>query len=97
LNREEDVKYLAFFFSRQKYPIYSSCIEGAIVPQLVTIIAFNMAMNKVKEKCEGAIRKLISKLEIQFPEQEIMIALGVVYPQYWVVDLIGTKDFFFSP
>jgi hypothetical protein len=47
-----------------------------------------MAMNKVKEECEGATRKLISKLEMRFPKQEIMIALGVVY---WVANPITTK------
>jgi hypothetical protein len=54
-----------------------------------------MAMNKVKEECEGATRKLISKFDMQFPEQEIVTTLGVVYPQYWVVDLIVKEDFFF--
>jgi hypothetical protein len=56
-----------------------------------------MAMNKVKEECEKAIRKLISKLEMQFLEQEIMITLNVAYPQYWVVDsTIVEKTFFLT-
>jgi hypothetical protein len=54
-----------------------------------------MAMNKVKEECEGAAQGLISELEVQFPEQEIMIALGVVYPLYWVVDPTTAKEIFF--
>jgi hypothetical protein len=29
------------------------------------------------------------------PKQEIMITLGVVYPQYWVVDLTTTKEIIF--
>jgi hypothetical protein len=55
-----------------------------------------MAMNKVKEECEGVAQKLISKLEMRFPKQEIMTTLGVVYPQYWVVDSITMEDTFFS-
>jgi hypothetical protein len=54
-----------------------------------------MAMNKVKEDCEGATWGLILELEMWFLEQEIMTALGVVYPQYWVVDpTIVEKTFF---
>jgi hypothetical protein len=54
LNSGEDAKYLAFFFFGHKYPIYSSCIEGASTPYLVTRVAFRMVVNNVKEKCEGA-------------------------------------------
>jgi hypothetical protein len=32
---------------------------------------------------------------MQFPKQEIMTTLGVVYPQYWVVDLIAKKETIF--
>jgi hypothetical protein len=68
LNSGEDVEYLAFFSSGQKYLIYSSCIEGVIALQPIIKIAFDMAMNKVKEKCEGPAQGLISKLEMQFLE-----------------------------
>jgi hypothetical protein len=92
----ENAKYLAFFFSGYKYPIYSSCIEGVIAFQHVTKVVFGMAMNKVKEKCEGATQGLILELEMQFLEQEIMTTSGVVYPQYWAVDLITAEKIFFS-
>jgi hypothetical protein len=55
-----------------------------------------MAMNKVKEECEGATQGLILEFEVQFPKQEIMIALGVVYPLYWIIDPTTTKEIFFS-
>jgi hypothetical protein len=34
----------------------------------------------VKEECEGVAWGLVLKLEKKFPEHEVMIALGVVYP-----------------
>jgi hypothetical protein len=84
------------FFSGHNYPIYCSCIEGAVASQYVTRVAFGMAVNKAKEKCEGATQGLISELEMRFLEQEIMTTLGVVYAQYWAVDLtIAEKTFFF--
>jgi hypothetical protein len=64
LNGEKDAKYLAFFFSRHKHPIYSSYIEGATTFQPITRVAFGMVVNKVKEECEGATQGLISKLEM---------------------------------
>jgi hypothetical protein len=45
-------------------PIYSSCIEGVVALQLGTRVPFGMAVNKVKEKCEGAIQGLILELEM---------------------------------
>jgi hypothetical protein len=32
LNGGEDVECFAFFFFGHKYPIYSSCMEGATIP-----------------------------------------------------------------
>ncbi len=54
LNGRKDAKYLAFIFSRHKYPIYSSCIKGAKALQPITKITFSMVMNNFKEECEGA-------------------------------------------
>jgi hypothetical protein len=45
-----------------------------------------MVVNNFKEECEGETQGLISKLDMQFLKQKIMTTLGVVYPQYWVVD-----------
>jgi hypothetical protein len=55
-----------------------------------------MVMNKVKEECEGTIQRVILELEIRFSKWEIVIALGVVYPQYWAIDSIATEETFFS-
>ncbi len=95
LNGRKDAKYLAFYFFGHKYPIYNSCIKGAITPQLVIKVAFSMVVNNFKEECEGATQGLILELDMQFPKQEIMITLGVVYPQYWVVDSTIAKETIF--
>jgi hypothetical protein len=39
-------------------------------------------MNKVKKECEGATWGLVFELEKYFLEHEMMIVLGVVYPQF---------------
>jgi hypothetical protein len=91
----ENMQNTLHFFSRYKYFIYSFYIESATTFQPVTKVAFSMVMNNFKEKCEGAIQRLISKLDMRFPKQKIMTTLGVVYPQYWVVDLTITKETIF--
>ncbi len=45
------MNYISHFFSKHKCPI-TSWMDG--VPQLVTKVAFNMVVNKVKENYEGA-------------------------------------------
>ncbi len=44
---------LAFSFFKHKWPI-TFCMDGVVSPQLVTKVAFNIAVNKMKEECEGA-------------------------------------------
>lgn len=38
----------------------------------------------MKRQCCEAAQKIISELEHRFPAVDVMDALGVVYPQYWV-------------
>jgi hypothetical protein len=45
---------------------------------------FDIAMSVVKGQCKAAAKLLISQLEKRFPNSEIMEALGVVFPQYWL-------------
>jgi hypothetical protein len=39
---------------------------------------------KVKLQCAFTTKKLIFELGNYFPSHELMDALGVVYPQYWL-------------
>ncbi len=45
--------------------------------------AFKATMANVKQQCEGAMAGLIKELERHFPEHQVMMTLGAVYPQFW--------------
>jgi hypothetical protein len=83
--------YLTFSFISHKCPIYSSSDDGVGGPQPITKLALSRVVSKVKDECEGAIWGLVSKLEKQFPWHEVMIALGVIYLQFWATNTIEAK------
>ncbi len=43
---------------------------------------FKIVVANVKQQCEGAMVSLIKELERRFPNHQIMMMLGVVYPNY---------------
>jgi hypothetical protein len=45
---------MAFPFVSHKYHVYYNIDDGVGDPQLVTRIAFNQIINKVKDECKGA-------------------------------------------
>jgi hypothetical protein len=49
----------------------------------VTKDVFKIVVANVKQQCEGATIGLIKKLEKHFPKHQVMMTLGVVYPQIW--------------
>ncbi len=53
-------------------------------------------MNKVKDECEGITWGLMSELEKCFPKHEVMIALGVIYPQFWTGNIVEVETTFRS-
>jgi hypothetical protein len=53
-------------------------------------------VNKVKEECEGVTWGLMSELEKCFPEHEVMIVLGVIYPQFWTRNIVKVETIFHS-
>jgi hypothetical protein len=57
-------------------------LRGEYVP--VTHSRFEEIEQSVKRQCCEAAQKIISELERRFPAVDVMDALGVVYPQYWV-------------
>jgi hypothetical protein len=84
-----------FFYLNSGNDVYTLCfhllpistllpfhVDGGGKKQLVTKDVFNQAINKVKDECEGAFQGFILKLEHCFPQHEVMIALGVIYPQF---------------
>jgi hypothetical protein len=61
-------------------------LDDVIFAWHITKVAFNMAMNKMKKKCEGATWGIVLELEKWLSKHEVMIALGVVYPLFWVMN-----------
>ena len=51
---------------------------------LITCATFVEIEESVKVQCAEAARQIISELEKRIPAVELMDALGIVYPQYWV-------------
>ncbi len=37
---------------------------------------------ELKDTCEGGTQHVVGELEQHFPKHDVMIALGVVYPQF---------------
>jgi hypothetical protein len=75
-------------FFDHKYPIYYTGENGFASPQPITKEAFKRVVNKVKEECEGAARKLMFELEKCFLEHEVMIIFDVIYPQFWTKNIV---------
>jgi hypothetical protein len=38
----------------------------------------------VKKQCSSATQRLIEELDQRFPSQEIMNAIDIIYPQFWL-------------
>jgi hypothetical protein len=47
---------------------------------------FCTLVSSVKGQCAAAAELLISQLKRRFPDYDIMEALGVIFPQYWLQD-----------
>ncbi len=62
LNANKGEVYFSLLFFRHKFPI-TSYLDVVIFPQHVTKVAFNMAVDKVKEKCEDATWGIVLELE----------------------------------
>jgi len=54
---------------------------------------FNKAIAIVKNYCIKVTQTLILELQWQFPDQKIMMAFGMVYPQYWLNFIIVEGSF----
>ncbi len=79
-----------FLFFGHKYPIYYIGEDGFAGPQPITKEAFGWVVSKLKEECEGATQGLMYELEKHFSGHEVMTILGVIYPQFWTINIIET-------
>jgi len=54
------------------------------VNQLVCINVFVGVVREVKGQCSNATKMFVGKLEMCFPNCELMNALNIMYPQFWM-------------
>ena len=83
---------LAFWICRHTYPVHSlylaSCKKLSI-----SKTDFDGVIASMKGQFHNAAKMLIAELEKRFPDSELMNALAIVFPWYW---LQSTCDDLFS-
>ncbi len=57
---------------------------------------FPKVLTHVKESCEDATKSLVHELEGRFPNHDLMLALSVIYPNFWVDHPMMLKMFSIS-
>jgi len=76
-------KTLAFRITGHTYPAHYLCpASGKKLP--VTKPDLAAVISSVKGQCQDAAEMLTLELDNRFPEVELMSALGIVFPQYWL-------------
>jgi hypothetical protein len=82
---------LGFRIHGHTYPAHMVCaVSGQHL--LVSRSDLKSVVSAVKGQCSAAAEMLISQLDRRFPNCDIMEALGVVFPQYWLQE--GCDDLF---
>jgi hypothetical protein len=74
---------VVFSFAGHKYLVYQHKLSNAKKLQPMIRDVFKTIVANVKQQCEGATVGLIKELEKHFPKHQVMMTLGVVYPQIW--------------
>lgn len=75
--------HLSFRIGDRTYPAHSICaLSGKKLP--VSESDFRAVIASVKGQCRDAADLLRLELDLRCPEVELMNALGVVFPQYWL-------------
>lgn len=55
---------------------------------------FPLVMDYVKMECKKSTKILVQELQGKFPNHELMLTLGVIYPNFWANRPINVKDNF---
>ncbi len=63
--------------------MHSHSLEIFVYVHVICVI-FQQTINNVQRQCFEVTTKINDKLEKHFPTQDVMDALGLVYPQYWL-------------
>jgi hypothetical protein len=63
--------------------MHSHSLEIFVYVHVICVI-LKQTINNVQRHCFEVTTKINDKLEKHFPTQDVMDALGLVYPQYWL-------------
>jgi hypothetical protein len=76
-------KSLVFRIGNHSYSAHSLCpLTGKKLPVLRS--DFDIVVTSMKGQCQDAAEVLIAELDRRFPDSELMNALSIVFPQYWL-------------
>jgi hypothetical protein len=56
---------------------------------------FPKVLAHVKKSCENVFKYLVHELDGRFPNHDLMLALGVIYPNFWVDHLNDVENVFY--
>ncbi len=83
INLNDGIKHLSVHIMGQSHLVHS--VDPLIGFHFaITRDGFEITIKVVKTQCTTIFDLLVTKLEQRFPNHELMNALGVIYPQYWL-------------
>ncbi len=81
IDLNDGIEHLAFHIIGQSYMVhYVDFLNG--IHFIVTQGGFDQIITFVKVQCTIVYDLLVTKLKQMFPNQELMNALGIIYPQH---------------
>jgi hypothetical protein len=82
-NLNDGCESLAFRIGEHTYSAHSLCsVTSKKLP--VSRHDFDTTVTSVKGQCRDAAEVLIAELDRRFPDSELMNALSIVFPQFWL-------------
>jgi hypothetical protein len=82
IDMETHEEFLNYNVLDGKHNLYRILEDGREIP--ISRMEFNMVIIDVQAQALIAAKMMISELDHYFPDVDLINALGVVYPQYWV-------------
>jgi hypothetical protein len=84
-----EIEYVAFYFGG-KFDMLHIINQITKVMSMVTKDMWATCVKNVQQQCSKVVASLICQLERQFPARELLNAIGVIYPQYWMASKAKT-------
>lgn len=103
---ETNIEYLSFRIGEHPYPTHYNDVLLGCEKAIVGRKDFDHVIFTVKRTCREVASKLIAKLENWFPDVDLLNALGIVHPQFWMKDdveeafgdhLSAIREHFYKP